>query len=54
MSWRHQMSTHKTLNILLNNLERKHSLVMKFSQLMQYYKGKIFNKNSIKNVPGLF
>ena len=34
MSWRHQMPKYETQNILLNNLGNKHSLVMKFGQLM--------------------
>ena len=32
------MPKHETRNILLNNLGRKHSLVMKFGQFMQYHK----------------
>ena len=48
-----------TKNILLNNLGSKRSLVMKFSQFMQYYKIIFLSKNSTKNmawklVPGPF
>ena len=37
------MPKHETRNTL-NNLESKHSLVMKFGQFMYYYKIKIFTK----------
>ena len=32
--------------ILLNNLSRKYSLVMKFGQFVQFYKRKVFLKKS--------
>ena len=34
-------------DILLNNLESKHSLVIKFCQFMQYYKKTFLSKNSM-------
>ena len=48
-----------TKRILLNNLEGKRSLVMKFGQFMQYHKIIFSSKNSMKNlawklVPGPF
>ena len=43
------MSKHETKKcILLNNLESKHSLVMKVNQFMSYYKRRIFMKKSCK------
>ena len=39
-----------TKNILLNNMGRKCSLVIKFGQFMQYYKVIFLSKNSMKNV----
>ena len=44
------MPKHETRNILLNNLGSKHSLVMKFGQLMQYYQIIFLSKNYTKNV----
>ena len=38
------MSKHEARNILLNNLESKCSLVIKFGQFMQYYKITFFIK----------
>ena len=38
--------------ILLNNLDSKHSLVMKFSQFMSYYKRKLYQKIQQKILPG--
>ena len=48
-----------TKHILLNNLGSKRSLVMKFTQFMQYYKTIFLSKNSTKYlawklVPGPF
>ena len=38
------MPKHKTKYILLNNLENKHSLLMKFVQFVSYYQRKNFIK----------
>ena len=48
ISWRPQIPKHKT-NTLVNNLGSKHSLLMKFSQFMSYYKGTNFIKKFYKN-----
>ena len=50
VSWRHQMPKHETRNTLLNNMESKRSLVMKFGEFMQYYQIIFLSKNSTKNV----
>ena len=50
VSWRHQMPKHETRNTLLNNMESKRSLVMKFGEFMQYYQIIFLSKNSAKNV----
>ena len=39
-----------TKPMLLNNLESKRSLVMKFGQFMQYHKIIFLSENSTKNV----
>ena len=39
-----------TKHILLNNMESKRSLVMKFGEFMQYYQIIFLSKNSTKNV----
>ena len=45
------MPKHDTYkNILLNNMGRKHSLVIKFGHFKQYYKVIFLSKNSTKNV----
>ena len=44
------MPKHETRNILLNNLESKHSLVMKFGQFIEYYKIIFSLKSYMKNV----
>ena len=43
------MPKHKTRNIILNNLGSKHSLLMKFGQLMSYCKSEKIIKNVCKN-----
>ena len=45
--------------ILMNNLQNKHSLLMKSGQFMSYYKRKTLSKNFVKTatwklVPGVF